>query len=274
LTVRFLISALVLAGVSGCSPSYSPDTYASNAAQQANKVDQGIIVGVRDVSVSAATTVGSVTGATAGGIAGSQVGLGPVSAFSALGGAVVGGIAGSTVEHVTEDTTAFEYIVRKPNGDLISVTQKDKTPLVLGQKVLVISGTQARVVPDYTVPLPPPPAKPVETVKTNAAPPETKPADTKPADAQPAGATPQAAPPGTTIVPAPATVNAQPAGATAQVAPPGTPVVPGTTVVVPAPVTPADVKTAPVTSADAKPAAAVPEDKPAAPTKPAGSATP
>ncbi len=40
----------------------------------------------------------------------------------------------------------------RPNGDLVSVTQKDKTPLVLGQKVLVIAGTQARVVPDYTVP--------------------------------------------------------------------------------------------------------------------------
>lgn len=292
MTVRFLISALVLVGVAGCSPSYSPDTYASNAAQQANKVDQGIIVGVRDVSVSAATTVGAVTGAAAGGIAGSQVGVGPVSAFSSLGGAVVGGIAGSTVEHVTEDTTAFEYIVRKANGDLVSVTQKDKTPLVLGQKVLVISGAQARVVPDYTVPLPSPPAKPVETVKTNATTPETEPAGTKPTDAQPNEPTSQVAPPGITIVPAPATMNAQPAGTTAQVAPPGTTPVPapatmstqpagatvqvaprGTTVV-PAPATPADAKTAPVTSADTKPAVAAPEDKPAAPPKPADSATP
>ena len=148
--------------MSGCGPSYSPDTYASNAAQQANKVEQGVIAGVRAVGVSAAGTVGTVTGAAAGGIAGSQGIAGPVSAFTALGGALVGGIAGSTVEHATADTKAFEYIVRKPNGDLVSVTQKDTTPLALGQNVLVIGGNQARVVPDYTVP---PIVKPAETPK-------------------------------------------------------------------------------------------------------------
>jgi outer membrane lipoprotein SlyB len=204
LSFRFLIMVLILAGVSGCGPSYSPDTYASNAAQQANKVEQGVIVGVRTVGVSAAGTVGTVTGASAGGIAGSQVGVGPTSAFTALGGALVGGIAGSTVEHVTSDTVAFEYIVRKPNGDLVSVTQKDKTPLVLGQKVLVIAGTQARVVPDYTVP---PPAKTGEAVKADAVSADPKPADAKPADAQPGGATspattPQAAPPADATAPA------------------------------------------------------------------------
>ena len=164
---RLFITILVLAGVSGCGPTYSPDTYASNAAQQANKVEQGVIVGVRNVGVSASGTVGTVTGAAAGGIAGSQAAVGPISAFTSLGGALVGGIAGSTIEHATADTTAFEYIVRKPNDDLVSVTQKDKTPLALGQKVLVIGGTQARVVADYTVP---PSIKAVEAAKATAEP--------------------------------------------------------------------------------------------------------
>lgn len=143
---------LVLAGLSGCGPNYSPDTYASNAAQQANKVEQGVIVGVRKVGVSASGAIGTVSGAAAGGIAGAQVGVGPVSAITALGGSLVGGFAGSAAEHVSADTAAFEYIVRKPNGDLVSVAQTDKVPLVLGQRVLVIAGSQARVVPDYTVP--------------------------------------------------------------------------------------------------------------------------
>jgi outer membrane lipoprotein SlyB len=188
LAFGFLILALILTGLSGCGPSYSPDTYASNAAQQANKVEQGVVVGVRPVGVSASGTVGTVTGAAAGGIAGSQVGAGPVSAFTSLGGALVGGLGGSAVEHVTADTTAFEYIVRKPNSDLVSVTQKDKTPLVLGQKVLVIAGVQARVVPDYTVPPLAPPAKAGETVKADTAVQAAKPGDSKPADAQPAPA--------------------------------------------------------------------------------------
>ena len=60
----------------GCGPSYSPNTYATNAAQQANKVDEGVIVGVRPVHISASGTLGGVAGAAAGGVAGSQVGVG------------------------------------------------------------------------------------------------------------------------------------------------------------------------------------------------------
>lgn len=156
-----ILSAVLLAG---CAPSYSPDTYASRAVQQANKVEQGVLVGVRPVKVSAEGTVGTVTGSAAGGIAGTETTTGMVSAFGALGGAVVGGLAGSAIEHSVGDVRAWEYIVRKDNGDLLSVTQQDHVALLLGEKVLVIAGPQARVVPDYTVamePAPPPPS-PVE----------------------------------------------------------------------------------------------------------------
>jgi len=138
--------------LTGCGPSYSPNTYASNAAQQANKVDAGVIVGVRPVQITASGTVGGVAGAAAGGVAGSTVGSGTTSTFAAIGGSVVGGIAGVTAEHIVGDTNGFEYVVRKPNGDMISVTQKDEKALPVGQKVLVIGGAQARIVPDYTVP--------------------------------------------------------------------------------------------------------------------------
>ena len=106
--------------------------------------------------MSAAGTAGAAVGGAGGGIAGAQAGSGATSAFGALGGALVGGIAGSAAEHVVGDTRAFEYIVRKPNGDLLSVTQKDTEALAIGRKVLVIAGNQARVVPDYTVPQAPP----------------------------------------------------------------------------------------------------------------------
>ena len=150
-------ASALAATVAGCGPDYSPNTYASNAVQQANKVDQGVLVGVRDVGVSASGTTGALVGGAAGGVAGSQVGSGVGSAFGALGGSLVGGIAGSTAEHVSGDTRAFEYIVRKANGDLLSVTQKDEVPLTIGQKVLVIGGNQARVVLDYTRPAEQPP---------------------------------------------------------------------------------------------------------------------
>lgn len=210
--VRFLrlaLSASVLAALGGCGPDYSPNTYASGAVQQANKVEQGVIVGVRQVDVSTSGAVGAIVGGAAGGIAGSQApGGGVGAAFGTLGGALVGGIVGTTVEHVTTDTTAFEYVVRKGNGELVSVTQKDAEPLPLGQKVLVIAGNQARIVPDYTVPV----------AEPKPAPGKDKPAETdkQPDKDKPSGADAPAASVPVTVMPAtttPATPAAPPAPA-------------------------------------------------------------
>jgi len=147
------IALLLVNCLTGCGPNYSPNTYSSNAVQQANKVDQGVIVGVRAVMISADATLGTGTGGAAGGIAGSQVGTGAVSALSALGGSLAGATIGNMVTHGASDTNGFEYIVRKPSGDLLSVTQKDAVALQIGQHVLIIEGPQARIVPDYTVKL-------------------------------------------------------------------------------------------------------------------------
>jgi outer membrane lipoprotein SlyB len=150
--VTFGLPAVMLVAVGGCAPSYSPNTYNSTAVQQANKVDQGVIVGVRQVGVSAAGTTGAVAGGATGGILGSQI---PGSSFGTavgtVGGTLIGGLVGTAAEHTVDDTTAYEYIVRKSDNTMISVAQKDKTPMALGQHVLVISGNQARIVPDYTV---------------------------------------------------------------------------------------------------------------------------
>jgi outer membrane lipoprotein SlyB len=153
--IRLLVTLAVtppIVMLAGCGPSYSPDTYANNAAQQASKVEAGVIAGVRPVQISAQGAVGGVAGAAAGGVAGSQVGTGPTSAFGAIGGSLIGGLAGVASEHIIGDADGFEYIVRKANGEMVGVAQKDKKPLWVGEKVLVIAGPQARVVPDYTVP--------------------------------------------------------------------------------------------------------------------------
>lgn len=189
--IRLLAALTMLAPLglllAGCGPSYSPDTYATNAAQQANKVESGIVAGVRKVQISASGTVGGVAGAAAGGVAGSQLGAGPTSTFAAIGGSLLGGIAGVTTEHIIGDTNGFEYIVRKANGEMISVAQKDAKPLWVGEKVLVIAGPQARIVPDYTVPF----EGPEKTAAKPAAP--TQPTSTDGSTTHPAAtATPQA----------------------------------------------------------------------------------
>ena len=152
-SVRFGAPMLLAALLAGCGPTYSPNTYASAAVQQANKVERGVVVGVRKVDVSALGAIGAVSGGAAGGLLGAQMpGSSLGTAFGTIGGTVIGGIVGATAEHAMTDTEAFEYVVRKPNGDLVSVTQKDETPLRIGDKVLVIAGNQARIVEDYTVP--------------------------------------------------------------------------------------------------------------------------
>ncbi|MFC3127068.1 hypothetical protein ACFOD4_18525 [Pseudoroseomonas globiformis] len=148
-----LLLALSLAALAACSPSYSPDAYSGRAVQQANKVEAGIVVGRRQVEILADGSAGGVAGAAAGSVAGTRVGGGDItSAFAGIGGGLVGGLLGTAAEKGVGSTQGYEYIVRKPNGDLVSVTQRDETPLAIGQKVLVIAGTQARIVADYTVP--------------------------------------------------------------------------------------------------------------------------
>ena len=147
---KFGLAFVALAALTGCAPDYSPNTYNAGAVQQANKVDSAVVVGFRQVSISAAGTVGAVTGGAAGGILGSQVGPSSTSsALGAVGGGIVGSLLGTGIEHATADTTGWEYIVQKPNGDLLSVTQREPEPIPLGQKVLVIAGSQARIIPDF-----------------------------------------------------------------------------------------------------------------------------
>lgn len=147
-----------------CGPRYSPDAYATRAVQQTNQVEQGVIIGRREVRVQADGATGAATGGAAGGVIGSQTSGGNLTgAIGAVGGALVGGLFGTAAERVAGDTNAFEYIVRRTDGTLVSVTQRDAAPLDLGTRVLVIGGAQARIVADYTQPgraAPPPAAAP------------------------------------------------------------------------------------------------------------------
>ncbi|WP_238474740.1 hypothetical protein [Azospirillum cavernae] len=148
----FMLCLIVVAGgLAGCASDYSPNTYSSSAVQQANKVEPGVVVGYRQIAISANGTVGAVTGGAAGGILGAQVGTGGFnSALGTVGGSAIGTILGTTLEHIAGDTTGWEYIVRKPNGELLSLSQREPTPIPIGQKVLVITGGQARIIPDHS----------------------------------------------------------------------------------------------------------------------------
>ncbi|WP_283949959.1 glycine zipper 2TM domain-containing protein [Roseicella aquatilis] len=147
-----LPACLLAFALIGCGERYSPDTYATRAVQQANRVEPGVVIGVRRVQISAEGSTGAAAGAAAGGVLGAQTpGGGIGQALGGVGGALVGGLIGRAAESAAVDTPAHEYVVRTEKEELLSVTQKDSVPLAVGQRVLVITGNQARIVPDYTV---------------------------------------------------------------------------------------------------------------------------
>ena len=194
------LCAVILAGLAaGCSPSYSPATYSATAVQQANKVERAVVIGFRQVQISATGAVGAVTGGAAGGVLGSQSNqFGINSALGAVGGTAIGSLLGTSIEHVTGDTTGWEYIVRKPDGDLLSVTQREEAPIPVGQKVLVITGSQARIVADYSVQPDPEPTK--DGAKDTPKADEKKPDEKKPDETIEAKELP-APPPGDAVPP-------------------------------------------------------------------------
>lgn len=166
-----LLLTLLLAA---CGNRYSADEYATRAVQQANRTEQGVVAGFRRVQIAADGTTGAAAGAAAGGVLGSATpGNRIAEALGAVGGALVGGLIGSAAERAANSGNGVEYVVRKRNGDLVSVVQRDLVPLEVGARVLVIEGAQARIVPDYTTPEPQPAPQPATSTAAGspAAPP-------------------------------------------------------------------------------------------------------
>ena len=147
-------AALGVAGLllmAGCANKYSPDVYGPGGMQQANKVDRAVVQSVREVDVNdPALGLGTAAGAAAGGIAGAQIGKGSGNALATLGGVLIGGAAGYLIDQKANETKAFEYILEKPNGDLMTLAQKQDQSLQVGTHVLILYGVQARIVPDNT----------------------------------------------------------------------------------------------------------------------------
>lgn len=211
---RFALPFLLFLGLlpfalAGCSEGYSPNTYAAIAAQQQATVQRGVIIGVRQVEISANGTIGAAAGGAVGGVGGAQASGGPVTtALGAVGGALVGGIAGTAAEQAVADTRGWEYIVQETKRNLVSVTQTSKMALAVGLHVLVIDGKQARIVPDYTVQI----AAPAATAKA----PKSAAGGTKPAATRAAqnGAVSNVSTPAPIFVsplpPAPVTVSGDP----------------------------------------------------------------
>ncbi|MER1940447.1 glycine zipper domain-containing protein [Castellaniella sp. FW104-16D08] len=135
--------------LTGCASNISPNAYSVSSVGQVNRSVAATVVSVRDVDVTGTVGVGATTGVAAGATAGSAIGGGTRSnILGAIGGAVIGGLAGAAIERNATEQRAVEYVVETSNGNLMTLVQGPTPRFAEGNKVLVLYGSQSRLVAD------------------------------------------------------------------------------------------------------------------------------
>jgi outer membrane lipoprotein SlyB len=144
----FAASSLV---VTGCASSKGANDYKGSEVGQIARVDEGVVISSRAVTIDSSGngTLGAVTGAVIGGIAGSQVGGGDdEKAIAGIVGAVGGAIAGQQVGKMGNKQAGYEYKIRlAKNDEIVSIVQGGDVAMPNGTDVFIEYGERARVVP-------------------------------------------------------------------------------------------------------------------------------
>ena len=134
----------------GACASQSQNRYSYRDVGQATSVEFGTVMATRPVDIQGQNTgAGGVVGATAGGLAMSNVGQGSGNLAAILGGALVGAVAGAVAEQAISDRTGIEYVVTLANGRTITIVQEqaaNEPVFAPGHRVMVqTNGTYQRV---------------------------------------------------------------------------------------------------------------------------------
>ncbi|MCM0035387.1 MAG: glycine zipper 2TM domain-containing protein [Burkholderiaceae bacterium] len=145
----FALSAVVL--VSGCAkPSASANVYNYNQTQRDQIVRNGTVINVRPITIQSDQTSGggAIAGGAVGGVAGSSIGGGTGRTLAVIGGAILGALAGNAIEEKIDKKDGLEISVRLDNGETRVIAQEADLPILMNQRVQVISGAgPTRVVP-------------------------------------------------------------------------------------------------------------------------------
>ena len=132
--------------VAGCAPVHSGSTYSRSQAGQEQRVSKGTILAMRAVKVEGTETgAGAIGGAVIAGAAGSTLGQG---SRANLAGAAAGAVLGTMAESRLTEATAIEFTVREENGATIAVVQANDQGLREGERVVILRGSQVRIVRD------------------------------------------------------------------------------------------------------------------------------
>ncbi|GAB4398155.1 MAG: glycine zipper 2TM domain-containing protein [Rhodoferax sp.] len=146
LTALATAVAMVL---SGCATS-SPDIISREQAQRPARVEDGVVLSVRNVTIDGSQSgMGAVAGGIIGGALGSTRGArGAESTAIGVLGAVAGAVAGHAIERSATKESAVELIVALKGGERRAIVQaQGDQVLAPGDSVLVITtGGKVRVV--------------------------------------------------------------------------------------------------------------------------------
>jgi outer membrane lipoprotein SlyB len=151
---RLALGALALSSivlVTGCAkPSASANVYNYNQTQRDQIVRNGTVINVRPITIQSDQTSGggAIAGGAIGGVAGSAVGGGTGRTLAVIGGALLGALAGNAVEERMGKKDGLEITVRLDNGETRVIAQEADLPIMMNQRVQVVSGAgPTRVVP-------------------------------------------------------------------------------------------------------------------------------
>jgi outer membrane lipoprotein SlyB len=145
----FLVIAFALAG---CAPP-GTSVYTESQIGRAATVMHGKVLAIRTVTLQGDSSgAGALTGAVAGGAAGTMVSGDPALAVAgAAGGVLVGGVAGAVAEEQFRRAGGVELIVQQENGQTIAVAQTNEQALKVGDSVLVLRSDKVRIIRDETI---------------------------------------------------------------------------------------------------------------------------
>lgn len=86
-------------------------------------------------------TLGAIIGAVAGGVLGSTIGKGDGRKAAAVGGAVAGGVVGNQIGKRDDGgSTAWRVVVRRDDGQYVTVTQRENPGVRNGDYVEIRNG--------------------------------------------------------------------------------------------------------------------------------------
>ena len=144
-----LCLTLVTAVFLGACASSNPDVIQRGDTQRLAKVEDGVVLTVRPVTVDGSQSgIGATVGGVVGGIAGANAGgRSSGGAIAGVLGAVVGSVAGNAAERFGTKEDAVEILLQLKGGERRAIVQaKGSEVLLPGDAViLVTTGSKVRV---------------------------------------------------------------------------------------------------------------------------------